>query len=356
MENPNNHDYQNDHPEFSTNPRHLRFPDDFQQPPQNPAAFEPKIPLPSKAYTCFNALKHGGTAESLFIKGENPDDLHKLVDEIFAEYRPGNTSHAAIVYDYCRSRWMLWRRHRAQSFCEFTIDAFNPTNSIFSDADLKQVDRYDRYVTQAERAFKRALVNVEAIRKDAVNDERWREQLALRKQQIQLQAERFKLVKQKADLAAARQAIADEAEAERKRQFEEDAEERRKCREIIVLHNNKWLIQQTSYVKEENGNTFIAAIVPSNDDVRKLIESRDRFINKPEGISRTFFFADGPVPVDYLWVIEGLDSRDLKASSGAANPPIRCTLDFPNWENLAETEAALLSHQAWEAKQQEQQE
>ena len=349
-----NHDSHTE-PRFSSNPQHLRYPDDLRQPQQNPTKFEPKIPLPATAYTCLNALKHGGTAESMFIQGENPDEFHALLKEFFEEYKPGTTNHSAIVHDYCRARWMLWRRQRAQSFCEFTVDSFNPTNSIFSDRDLQQIDRYDRYVTQAERAFKRALTNVEAIRKDAVNDDRWRQHFDLQVKKFEMTRAAFEQVQSIRAREAAKQAILDEEEAERKRQSEADTEERRKCREILVLHNNKWLIQQTSFVKEENGNTFISAIVPSNDDVRKLIESRDRFINKPEGVSRTFFFADGPVPVDYLWVIEGLDSEDLKASSGAANPPIRCTLDFPNWENLAETEAALLSHQAWEAKQQEQQ-
>jgi len=341
--------------EQSTNPWHLRYPDDLRQPQQDPTKFDPKIPLPATAYTCLNALKHGGTAESMFIGGENPDDFHALLKEFFEEYKPGTTSHSAIVQDYCRARWMLWRRQRAQSFFEFVADAQTPLNAVFSDQVLSGIERYDRYLTQADRAFKRAFANVEAIRKDAVNDERWRLHFDLQVKRFEITRAAFEQVQSQRARAAAKQATADEAEAQRKREFEEEAEERRQCREILVLHNNKWLIQQTSFVKEENGNTFISSIVPSNDDVRKLIESRDRFINKPEGVSRTFFFADGPIPVDYLWVIEDLDPATLKASSGSANPAIRCTLDFPNWENLAETEAALLSHQAWEAKQQEQQ-
>ena len=161
----NNRDDQNDQPEFSTNPHHLRFPDDVQQPQQNPAAFDPQIPLNPKAITCFNALKHGGTAETMFIKGENPEDLYSLVNSFFEEFKPGTTSHEAIVFDYCRARWMLWRRQRAQSFCEYASDLQTPINGILADHVLQEIGRYDRYVTQAERAFKRALANVEAIAK-----------------------------------------------------------------------------------------------------------------------------------------------------------------------------------------------
>ena len=341
-----------DQPDFSTNPQHFRYEDDFQQPQQNPGKFDPKIPLPRTAFTCLNALKHGGTAESMFIGGENPDEFHALLLQFYQEYRPGTTSHSAIVQDYCRARWMLWRRQRAQSFCEFTVDTFNPTNSIFSDRDLQQIERYDRYVTQAERAFKRALANVEAIRKDAVNDDRWRQHFDLQVKKYQIARHNFEQVQSRRAREAAKQAILDETEAETKRQFEAESEERRQCREILVLHNNKWLIQQTSFVKEENGNAFICAIVPSNDDVRKFIESQDRFLKPPEGVLRTFFFADGPVPVEYQWVIKNL-APGVRDSCTIANPALRYTLSFPQWQDLAETEAALLSHQAWEAKQQQ---
>jgi len=339
-------------PQFSDNPQHLRFPDDLQQPHQNPAAFEPEIALPRSAYTCLNALKHGGTAESMFIQGENPAEFHSLLKEFFEEYRPGTTSHSAIVTDYCRARWMLWRRQRGQSFAEYSADAQTPTNGTFSDQVLTGIDRYDRYITQAERAFQRAFQNVEAIRKDAVNDDRWLQQFELQVKKHEMARIAFEEVQKRRALAAAREAIAEEAKAESKRQFAADSETRRKSSQPIILHKNRWLIQQTSFVKEVNGNTHIVSITPSNEDVKKMIESQDRFMNPPVGVLRTFCFAEGPVPVDYQWVLKIVDPEAIKASP-MANPPIRATFTFPNWEKLAANEAALLYNQAWEAKQQE---
>ena len=55
----------------------------------------------------------------------------------------------------------------------------------------------DRYKTQAERAFRRSLSNLQSIRKEAFTQERWREHLKLAIEKTELQRQKFEFTVEK---------------------------------------------------------------------------------------------------------------------------------------------------------------
>src|SRR5580658_5018396 len=139
---------------------------------QNHQNFEPPASLPASARFSLNALTHGGTAQTLFLPDENPDHFWALMDDAFAHYQPGTCQDADLVTDSVQARWYLSRRQRAHANYEFRLHEKYPDSSHWPDASLNRLNLFDRYKTQAERALRRALINVQAIRKDALNLQR----------------------------------------------------------------------------------------------------------------------------------------------------------------------------------------
>ncbi len=155
------------------------------------------ITLSGKAISCLNHLTHGAASDSLFIQGEDPAEFDSLLKDGFATHSPANEDDARLIGDFARARWLLTRRQHIHSTWEFELHKRQPDPTQWTPADMHQLNLFDRYQTQAERAFKRSLDNVRTIRQAAFNEQRRLDLLDLQRQRFQLQRERFEFSKER---------------------------------------------------------------------------------------------------------------------------------------------------------------
>jgi hypothetical protein len=118
-----------------------------------------------------NATLHGGTSKKLIVTGESQADFDVLLNGLLDEYQPGTMQSRLFVEELALAQWFLWRRHRAHNAIEAAIYENQPDESQWTESDLHRLALADRYRTQAERAFKRALTNLENWRKENRREE-----------------------------------------------------------------------------------------------------------------------------------------------------------------------------------------
>ena len=164
-----------------------------------------------RAFACLNAITHGGTAETLFILGEDPAAFDGLLYEAFSIHQPVTTEDAALVTDSVVSRWMLWRRQSALIHFEHQLSCEIGDSSHWRAEHFHSLHLLDRYKTQAERSHQRTFNQLRALRKDIDQAGRWQEQLALQKQRFSLSRERFEFAQQKHAQYLAAKALREEA-------------------------------------------------------------------------------------------------------------------------------------------------
>jgi hypothetical protein len=275
--------------------------------------FEPEIPLPRTALTCLNGLKHGGTSRTLFICGENPQDLYSLLNEQFETHQPGNTEDAHLVTDLVLARWHLQRRQRVYNKRESEL--YNEASQEDSPSlqAIHELGNYERYRIQAERALQRASKNVATIRKDKQNQQKWREQHALQIARFDLHKKQFDFRQQQAD--AKKPVVTTEGP-------------------IRFNENKDCVIFQQSTVTEHTDGSVTVVAEPSNEAVRHIIENVERHVTPPQKVLCDFTFTNGLVPPAYQWTLEGLDQENDTAASRPANGVFR-TLSFARWLELA---------------------
>ncbi len=163
------------------------------------------ITLSGKAISCLNHLTHGAASDSLFIAGEDPAEFDALLKDGFETHQPSTEDDGRLIGDFARARWLLTRRQLIHSTWEVELHKRQPDPTQWTPEDLHKLNLFDRYQTQAERAFKRSLDNVRAIRKAAFNEQRRLDLLDLQRQRFQLQRDRFEFAQQKQARIVARQ-------------------------------------------------------------------------------------------------------------------------------------------------------
>ena len=118
---------------------------------------------PSTISTRFNGLKHGAASKELFLPGENPDEFFALLDDSFRYYKPVSLEQSQLIKDLTEARWQLERRRRVHNEYSKSLHDTKPFATDWTDDDLNRLNRFDRYLTQAERSLQRALVNVRSM-------------------------------------------------------------------------------------------------------------------------------------------------------------------------------------------------
>ena len=112
-----------------------------------------------------NATTHGATSQQLILPGESQQDFDNLLSNLTQEFQPSTDQGHGYVYDAARARWDLWRKQRIYDQVSADIH-FHQTDPTQWDAEtFHRLHLLDRYKTAAERAFKRAISNVELLRK-----------------------------------------------------------------------------------------------------------------------------------------------------------------------------------------------
>ncbi len=268
----------------------------------------PASALPARASACLNALTHGGTAQKLFLPGEDPNLFEKLLLESFEEHKPATLSSAALVVDYVEARWYVWRRHAAKIDVETAIvDKYGP----FTDWTMQQyhsIELCDRYVTQAERAFKRAQNNLRDVRKDESAEQRWLSHHILMRERLELDKKKAALAELKEERRHTDSQI--ENRLRNKRAAVEDKAdeiiEKRKAPEPIQFNqqeNCAFICQRAKVGTCLDGSAFIDDVEPSYEKVEAILSQLNDYVHPPCYVLRQFEFADG-FPTDYRFLVD----------------------------------------------------
>jgi hypothetical protein len=154
-----------------------------------------------------NAATHNGTSQRLIVAGERLEDFEALLANLVQQYHPLTAEEHSLVEDLAHGRWFLWRRRRA--FIAIEADVYNsqPDQAKWTETEFKRLALAERYRTQAERAYNRALNNVEAFAKDRLKSERVEATHHLALERLELQKAKHQLAVRNAELRSAKNAF-----------------------------------------------------------------------------------------------------------------------------------------------------
>ena len=149
-----------------------------------------------------NATLHGGASKKLFVPGEDPADFQTLLQGLINDYRPATSQAQLFVEHVATAQWFLWRRQRAYNAIEEAIYKDQADAAKWTGQHLNKLALADRYRTQAERSLKRALNNLDGLRKWTCSQEhqaarlaQWQAEQNIRERRMALQEEKFELTK-----------------------------------------------------------------------------------------------------------------------------------------------------------------
>jgi regulator of replication initiation timing len=308
--------------------------------------FTPPASLPACAVTSLNSLTHGAAAETLFLPDEDPSIFYSNLDDAYAHYQPGTAEESDLVAHSVHARWFLARRLRVHSHYEFELHKRFPDETYWPDESLHRLNLFDRYKTNAERALRRALTNVQAIRKDAERSQKSQELLALKKQNLAMELEKWEHTRKLKDAKDARE----ERSMPPPRPPRENIEDLfKEVEDFMAPIQNRpehggAVIVQHSYVSLDRGATYIDAITPTNGKVLQMICQADSYAEPPQRVVRHFNFADG-IPLEYNFLLDDGFPRPINP-----NCSIVTSMTFEEWEELAAREDRMMKHQPKDAE------
>jgi hypothetical protein len=289
---------------------------------QKPHQDHPHTTPSGRAVSALNHLTHGGTSQTLFLKDEDPDEFFSLLEDAFKYHSPTNSQDSGLVTDTVLARWFLIRRQQTHMYYEAKLHERKPLSTYWVQPDLHELNLFDRYKTQAERALTRALNNVRHIRKDALAENHWQAQHELQKERFALQRERFELAKRK-------EVKEDPPEPEIPPPAPVTPEVPK--REDIWVDQFGSSIPQDVYVTVEDGVTRIFDLLPTNAEVQQIIDKAEDYPYPPTEVIRMYMFS-GRIPPEYEWLITEPWQRK------AQNLKLTKSLSFEQWRNLAASE------------------
>jgi hypothetical protein len=268
-----------------------------------------------KAITSRNASKHNCTSTQLIVGDEDPDEFTALLESLTAEYQPETEMQKNTVMQAARTTWDLIRVNREFDKSQQKLYGAQKNMHEWDAAQQSEFERMLRYRTRAERAYERALHQVEFLRK-----------LRLQAQQRafweNLQTEKLTLSKERLKLSAVRLSDTPKDNAEGKISNPAKAEEAPPDRwPAAIVH-----LSQIIEVRLLDGVISIR-VHPQTDDLRV-----DAACAVPgTHVRRRFEFPDG-IPAAYAWVNE----PDIRPG------PL-------TWVQSFETVQDWLAHIDWEA-------
>ncbi len=233
-------------------------------------------------------MTHGASSKTLFLPDENPSEFFDLLNDTFADCKPGSKQAAALVADSVQDYWILQRRRRAADHFEVQLYLRQPDSTQWTPAELHQIELLDRYRTTASRQYARSLTHIAKIKKLKYDDARWQQNLVLQKQRFDLALQRFNLAKNQHESA---RAAADDDD------FDADLEAE------IDLPNNPspgasptpGSVTQDLYIGLEGEKTVTYEVTPSNAHLRGTLTESD-------SVTRIYHFVGG-VPEAYKHLV-----------------------------------------------------
>ena len=107
-----------------------------------------------------NATHHGLTGKHVVIQGENPEAYEALRRDLLDAYQPANALEDTLVEEIAQCFWRL-QRARAIEAENFNLNCAGADPVIGFNSGHVQFDRMRRYMTTIERAYHRAMQQLE---------------------------------------------------------------------------------------------------------------------------------------------------------------------------------------------------
>jgi len=272
-------------------------------------ASDPK--LTPKSLSCLNHLKHGSTSKTLFLKDENPEEFFALLENFFLQHQPNFDHDAALVTRAAHDMWIMLRRERTVDAYEKALHTRKPDPTYWVQPDLHEMHLFDRYKTEASRAYGRSLKNLQTIQKMARDEQRSQQLFEREKQKLAMDLLRWQQMQRQNEAAEIAESFIEE--------------------KPVIVDEQGPHIPQDLYVSMQDGITHIFDTVPSNDEVHRIIAEANQLPTPPTHIVRTYIFA-GLIPPTYQWLITEESQRTAK------DLEIRKRLSFDEWRKLAAKE------------------
>jgi hypothetical protein len=108
-----------------------------------------------------NATKHGLASGQLIIPGEEPAEFDSLLAALLDDHQPVGETEALLIKEMAQSHWLAQRAIRLQNTC-FTQEGANE----------KSLSLFLRYFTTHNRAFHKALADLQRLQKERRKQER----------------------------------------------------------------------------------------------------------------------------------------------------------------------------------------
>ena len=276
-----------------------------------------------KAVSSQNATKHVCCSNKLILPDEDEQEWKDLKQGWLDTYEPQTHGGLTLVCEVAMAQWLLLRARRRYNEAEQRVYAEQRDPLEWSEAQQKTIERFTRYRTTQERAFNRALSNVEGLRRS-------RSLEAARLRMAEHRAEQLECKRRQADekarvreqKTAEKMAAPSETRAERTFQGQSA---KKKQRKIAVL-------EQWAQVTVEDGKT-VTKLFPSNE---KLIEEGKTMDPPPELVYRRFEFVGG-VPPEYHWAAKSHPERFERGGAGVQRMTVDTWLDVIDREATAGT-------------------
>jgi hypothetical protein len=280
-----------------------------------------------KSRSSDNATTHGGTSQKLIVAGEQQQDFTNLLSGLLAEYSPETPSARLLIEDFAHAQWFLWRRIRAQNSVEHALYESQPDPALWTGAAFHTLTNMERYRTTAERAFQRALRNLEHLRyaqltqsNRDVRQQNFETRLTLDRERVTLQQDRHLLsVARDNREVEAEQALAAEQIAR---------QDQAEYNEVSRGFNVPTIIQNIRVRKTPEGT--VTKFNPSNKEVRACLQS-DEYKFPFESVFRRLIFENG-IPEEYWW------DEESERRAGTRNARVTQTLTRATWLKMADQE------------------
>jgi hypothetical protein len=276
-----------------------------------------------KSHSSDNATTHGGTSQKLIVAGERQDDFTNLFTGLLAEFNPETPSARALVEDFAHAQWFLWRRIRAQNSAEHALYEAQPDPALWPAASFHTLTNMERYRTAAERAFQRALRNLEHLQYAQLSQSNREQRQQNFETRLSLDRGRIALQKARHELAVVRdtrQAEAADARAAEK----EQADYEEACGRFDVP-----TITQNINVRKSPDGT-VTEFDPSNKTIRADLLG-DEYQFPFQSVCREYLFENG-IPEEYWW------DEECQSHAGCARHTLTQTLTRDTWLQMADQE------------------
>lgn len=131
-----------------------------------------------KAASRRNATRHGLTGKHVIIENENPEAYEALRQDLIRSWNPANPQEDTLVEEIAQCFWRL-QRARALEADTFDHHSADCDPVIRFNIDYERFDRLRRYMTAIERAYHRAIQQLERTQQIRARQDREQPQTEL---------------------------------------------------------------------------------------------------------------------------------------------------------------------------------